>query len=147
MVIQSAISIALWQLSHAAGQAILLDPLGNIHADGVVVLGDKEESVEALNDQLDSLEMLKLIERVEDYGTGGRVNRSLEDFLHGGVVLIHYLEEDGCEVSQFVHVHRGYGIAYLFLGCGNLTGGNFLLKFVVIALNRQQVIKIFGVLI
>ena len=145
MIIQSAISEALWQLSHAAGQAFLLDPLGNIHADGVVVLGDKEESVEALNDQLDTLEMLKVVERVEDYGTGRGVNRSLEDFLHGGVVLIHYLEEDGREVSQLVHVHRGYGIAYLFLGCGNLTGRDFLLKFVVVGLNRHQVIKIFGV--
>lgn len=73
------------------------------------------------------------------------MNRFLEDFLHGGIVLIHYLEEDGREVSQFVNVHGGYGIAYLFLGCGNLTGRDFLLKFVEVALNRQKVIKIFGV--
>ena len=66
MVIQSAISVALWQLSHAGGHAVLLDLLGNIHADGVVVLSDKEESVEALNDQLDTLEMLKFVKSVED---------------------------------------------------------------------------------
>lgn len=66
MVIQSAISEALWQLSHAGGHAFFFGSLGNIHADRVVVLGDKEESVKALNDQLDTLEMLKVVERVED---------------------------------------------------------------------------------
>ena len=145
MVVQSAISVTLWQLSHAGGNLILFGLLGNIHADGVVVLGDIVESVKALNDQLDTLVMLKLVERVEDGGTRRRMNGPLEDFLHVGFILIHDLEEDGGEVSQLVHIHRGLGIKYFFLGCGNPAGSDFLLKFVQVALNRQQVIEIFSV--
>ena len=83
-----------------------------------------------MNDQLDTLIMLKLIERVENDGTCWRMNGPLEGLLHGGVILIHDLEEDSCEVSQFVHIHRCLGITYFFLSCGNLAGRDFLLKFV-----------------
>jgi hypothetical protein len=130
VVVQSAISVILWQLSHAGGHFILFDLLGNIHADGVVVLGDIVISVEAFYDQLDALVMLKLIERIENGGTSWRMNGLLEGFLHGGIILIHDLEEDGREVSQLVHIHRGLGITYFFLSCGNLAGSDFLLKFV-----------------
>ena len=145
VVVQSAISVTLWQLSHAGGNLILFGLLGNVHADGVVVLSDIVESVKALNDQLDTLVMLKLVERVEDGGTRRRMNGPLEDFLHGGFILIHDLEENGGEVSQLVHIHRGLGIKYFFLGCGNPAGSDFLLKFVQVALNRQQVIEIFSI--
>ena len=82
MVVQSAISKALWQLSHAGWHAILFDLLGNIHAHGVVVFGDIVKSVKALDDQLDTLVVLKLIERVENYGASRGMNGSLEGLLH-----------------------------------------------------------------
>ena len=102
MVVQSAISKVFWQLSDSAGHTILLDFLGYVHADGEVVLGDVIMSVEAFNNKLDTLVMLKLIERIENEGTSRRMNCPPERFLHGGVVFIHDLEEDGCEVSQLV---------------------------------------------
>jgi hypothetical protein len=118
VVVQSGISVILWLLSHACGHFILLNLLGNIKADGVVVFGDIVISVEAFYDQLDTLVLLKLIERIENDGTSWRINGLLEGFLHGGVILIHDLEEDGREVSQLVHIHRGLGITYFFLSAG-----------------------------
>jgi len=110
------------KIPKALGLSLFILTLIDIHPYRYPLLRDVVVSVSALNYKFEAVVVLHLFDGVEQGSTGGRLNRPGNCLLDKLIVIIHYLEEKGSEVTQFVEVHCLHGLPDQLVGGGDLTG-------------------------